>query len=1163
MANEDRYVEHDEFLELHQDDPSLKPMVFRLPEPPDLKLIAGYGKPIEDQRFERMVVPPRLKYLEREALRVLKEENTKANFTVTPYKIQKKFWELFEQNEKKYKPEIAFIKKIWWHRLHGYWFYNRGKPTYITGWHFMFLNFWHMADVQGGHPDYRDRDRKEFLYFTYTYKTKETFAKLDEKGYGVPNEDGSYNMVDVDNRTSYGAVQSKNRRSGNTNKGFCSCDEIATRTVGMDVALGTMSYTSKNAGSLFKDKLVKSYFVKPLWMSPFTTSLRNTQETIHLDVVSSDYEYKGLKTLMDYASTASPKYYDSKKMAAAMMEEEGKCFGYGTRIKMFDNSIKEVQNIVVGDVLMGDDSKPRNVLKLARGREEMFEVTPKKGNSWTCNKSHILSLRCSYNSGVPGKKKGDKFDVELSDYLKFSDAHKRASMLYMVGIDHEEKKHGIVSPYFLGLWLGDGHRAGCSITNVDEEVIDYLKDYSDDVGVNMRKDGIIYHLSQDVRSTYIAYNDNESITFNDKKEAASHFGVREVSVDWSSRSKMEIKGYRFRRERKSNLTSELKHIGVLKNKHIPDEYLYDSRENRLQLLAGLIDSDGSINKAKNAYEITQVRKELTFDIKRLVSDLGFYCSVSEKKTSMKRDDGSMYHGHAYRIKIHGKDLHEIPCKVERKQTYNRMNNRHYVDSTNIGFDVKSIGEGDYYGFVIDGNKRFLLEDNVVAHNTDEVNISERWGVVKLCLSQGNGKIIHGWSYHPSTVEETSSNSADFKFLIASSDFYRRIKSSGQTYSGLMRLFVPGDEGLDGYIDSYGYSVKGDILDYQKKEGFTQTSTEFLTDQRESYLREGDMEKYRGEKKRFPLKFADSWLGDAGSIGFDIEKIDKRLEQLSRHREWVKGNFEWVDGRFGGDVYWVPDEANGRFEMALNPPESMRNKKVQIEMYSVFKGAVVPMYRPASPDVYVLGADPFGFSNKQQAAAKKKKTGSSNRGSDGGLAVYWKYDDSIDGGKPRNEWETARFILSYRYRLELHEYNEDALKAAIYCGAMVYPETNKESTYQYFIEHGFGGYLLYDVDMITGKLKEKPGVFSLERSKTTLFSLIKEHIALGCEKEAFDLFLQECKDINGTEEMTFYDRLTAHGLALMGAKSTYPTMFGDNDVYNQSVDLDDIIDEFWV
>ena len=62
---------------------------------------------------------------------------------------------------------------------------------------------------------------------------------------------------------------------------------------------------------------------------------------------------------------------------------------------MYDGSIKMVQDVVVDDLLMGDDSKPRRVLSLARGREMMYKVVPVKGEPYVVNESHILSFKCS------------------------------------------------------------------------------------------------------------------------------------------------------------------------------------------------------------------------------------------------------------------------------------------------------------------------------------------------------------------------------------------------------------------------------------------------------------------------------------------------------------------------------------------------------------------------------------------------------------------------------------------------------------------------------------------------------------------------------------------------------------------------------------------------
>ena len=92
----------------------------------------------------------------------------------------------------------------------------------------------------------------------------------------------------------------------------------------------------------------------------------------------------------------------------------GKCLGKNTPVLMYDGTIKMVQDIVVGDVLMGDDSTPRNVLTLARGRETMYKITdvssPNIDISYTVNASHILSLR------EPGSK--STVDLSISEYLE-------------------------------------------------------------------------------------------------------------------------------------------------------------------------------------------------------------------------------------------------------------------------------------------------------------------------------------------------------------------------------------------------------------------------------------------------------------------------------------------------------------------------------------------------------------------------------------------------------------------------------------------------------------------------------------------------------------------------------------------------------------------------
>ena len=110
----------------------------------------------------------------------------------------------------------------------------------------------------------------------------------------------------------------------------------------------------------------------------------------------------------------------------------GKCFGYGTEILMYNGSIKKIENIKIGEKVMGDDSKPRKVLTLARGKEKMYKITSIIGESFICNESHILSMKWS---GGKKHKTGDIIEMTVKDYLKLSVTDKHQLKLYKKPIE--------------------------------------------------------------------------------------------------------------------------------------------------------------------------------------------------------------------------------------------------------------------------------------------------------------------------------------------------------------------------------------------------------------------------------------------------------------------------------------------------------------------------------------------------------------------------------------------------------------------------------------------------------------------------------------------------------------------------------------------------------
>lgn len=140
---------------------------------------------------------------------------------------------------------------------------------------------------------------------------------------------------------------------------------------------------------------------------------------------------------------------------------QGKCLAKNTPVLMFDGGIKMAQDVVVGDLLMGDDSAPRRVVSTCSGREKMYTVVNgTDGTSYTVNASHILSL---ITRGHPQR----TLDMVVTDYLALDDATKGGLFGYRATVD----KFGGTPPdtsLFTAFMAGCRHnkRASQSIPNI-------------------------------------------------------------------------------------------------------------------------------------------------------------------------------------------------------------------------------------------------------------------------------------------------------------------------------------------------------------------------------------------------------------------------------------------------------------------------------------------------------------------------------------------------------------------------------------------------------------------------------------------------------------------------------------------------------------------------
>jgi superfamily II DNA or RNA helicase len=339
----------------------------------------------------------------------------------------------------------------------------------------------------------------------------------------------------------------------------------------------------------------------------------------------------------------------------------GKCLGKGTPVLMFDGNVKPVEDIVMGDLLMGPDSRPRVVISTTSGFSKLYEVTQMQGDPYVVNEHHILSLKTTKMNLQP---KGKVVNINVEDFVKSSEWFKHTHKGWKCGIDFYNNNDIPLDPYFFGVWLGDGDSHTTAVTTGDREIENCVRSIAEKFGARF---------------------------FTKKNSENSHRCVI-ANPRGVGNPVLRI----------------LQKMRVIKNKHIPIEYLTSSRENRLQLLAGILDTDAEC--ANDGYNIYQKSEKLMDGIIYLARSLGFSAS---KRIAKKRCTNNGVERNYFMSRIcSGNET--IPTRIPRKKSPGKERR---TDILVTAIEVNFIGYGEYYGFEIDGDHLFMLGDFTVTHNT--------------------------------------------------------------------------------------------------------------------------------------------------------------------------------------------------------------------------------------------------------------------------------------------------------------------------------------------------------------------------------------------------------------------------------------------------------------
>tara|TARA_R100001015_G_C4633456_1_gene198438 strand:- start:1483 stop:3729 length:2247 start_codon:yes stop_codon:yes gene_type:complete len=272
---------------------------------------------------------------------------------------------------------IDYIEKEFDKRDEGHWFYNNGIPTYITGSHYMYLQ-WTSIDV--GYPDFREANRIFFMF---------------------------WEACKADNRC-FGLDYLKIRRSGFSYMGSSEC--INTGTLAKDSRVGILSKTGSDAKKMFTDKVVPIANRLPFFFKPIQDGMDKPKTELAFRVPASkitkknmydivDDELYGLDTTVDWKNT-DENSYDGEKLLLLVHDESGKWIKPNNILNNWrvTKTCLRLGSKIIGKCMMGSTSNA-----LSKGGEnfkKLYEdsnISTRNANGQTKSGMYSLFIPMEWN----------------------------------------------------------------------------------------------------------------------------------------------------------------------------------------------------------------------------------------------------------------------------------------------------------------------------------------------------------------------------------------------------------------------------------------------------------------------------------------------------------------------------------------------------------------------------------------------------------------------------------------------------------------------------------------------------------------------------------------------------------------------------------------------
>jgi predicted ribonuclease YlaK len=392
-------------------------------------------------------------------------------------------------------------------------------------------------------------------------------------------------------------------------------------------------------------------------------------------------------------------------------------------------------DIKVGDLVIGKNGKPTKVMGVfPQGKKSIYEVKFSDDTIVECCDEHLWTVQSSKDRDrkLPYKTMQLKDMIKDGITLPKRGDRKNYSIPLVEPVEFNKKNH-FIHPYILGSLIGDGtmiHQLG--ISSADFEIVDKFNNLIDNKYHLVKRGKYDYYIHRKERIygnisnpvTKFNLNGNINKTYMNKSEITND-GFSINSIEKAIASGKVYKNYYWKREDVKKLsTNEYKQalidLGLWGKKSytkfIPNDYLFDSVENRIALLQGLMDTDGTLDKRTGSTSYSTSSFQLSCDFMELIRSLGGFCRSTSKIPTYTYLNQKKIGARSYTI--HFKLPNNIDCFSLKRKLDKTVTKTKYKSDRKYISETKYIGEKECQCIMVDSEDHLYVTDGYnVTHNT--------------------------------------------------------------------------------------------------------------------------------------------------------------------------------------------------------------------------------------------------------------------------------------------------------------------------------------------------------------------------------------------------------------------------------------------------------------